>query len=200
MRKRGAVGAESRQRLLEAAGEEFAQNGFHQTKISTIVAKAGVTQPAFYLYFANKEAAFAELVNEFRRGFTAVVRQSHVPPGKNQGDLKRSVVEGLEQIYHFLGSHPDLTRIGLFEAAEAAEIKAEVALLMKQNLIEEQQAGYFRQDVDTEFFAESLFGIVERLTLIKLLPGLESPLTLAQQTQDLFFYGILDAENRGGST
>lgn len=200
MRKRGAVGAESRQRLLDAAVEEFAHSGFYQTKISTIVAKAGVTQPAFYLYFQNKEAAFAELVNEFRKGFTEVVRHSHIPPGKDQGGLKRSVVEGLEQIYHYLGSHPDLTKIGLFEAAEAMEIKAEVARLMEQNLIEEQLAGYFRQDVDTAFFAESLLGIVERLTLIKLLPGLESPLALAQQTQDLFFYGILDVTKRGEST
>ena len=31
--------------------EEFAVNEFHATKVSTIVRKAGVTQPTFYLYF-----------------------------------------------------------------------------------------------------------------------------------------------------
>ena len=44
-------GEESRARLLAAAAREFAQHGYHETKVSTIVADAGVSQPTFYFYF-----------------------------------------------------------------------------------------------------------------------------------------------------
>ncbi|GAS83842.1 TetR/AcrR family transcriptional regulator [Paenibacillus amylolyticus] len=196
MRKQGAIGKESRLRLLEAAAEEFALSGFYQTKISSIVARAGLTQPAFYLYFESKEAAFAELVADFRNGLSQAVRDSHIGPGKNREDLKEAVVASLEQIYRFLGRNPALTRIGLYLSPASVGIKAEIARLMEQNLIEEQQAGYYRQDLDAIFFAECLLAIIERLTLIKLLPGHETPSQLARQTQDLFFYGILDMQQR----
>ncbi|MBE7683175.1 TetR/AcrR family transcriptional regulator [Paenibacillus sp. P13VS] len=196
MRKQGVIGKESRLRLLEAATQEFALNGFYQTKISSIVARAGVTQPAFYLYFESKEAAFAELIDGFRNGLIQVVRDSHIEAGKNRDDLKEAVVESLSQIYRYLGENPALTRIGLYQSAESVRIKAEIAGLMEQNLIAEQQAGYYRLDLDTVFFAEALVAIVERLTLIKLLPGHETPSRLARITQDLFFYGILDTKHR----
>ncbi|MGG4480116.1 MULTISPECIES: TetR/AcrR family transcriptional regulator [Paenibacillus] len=196
MRKQGVIGKESRLRLLEAATQEFALNGFYQTKISSIVARAGVTQPAFYLYFESKEAAFAELIDGFRNGLIQVVRDSHIEAGKNRDDLKEAVVESLSQIYRYLGENPALTRIGLYQSAESVRIKAEIAGLMEQNLIAEQQAGYYRLDLDTVFFAEALVAIVERLTLIKLLPGHETPSKLARITQDLFFYGILDTKHR----
>ncbi|MBY0219949.1 TetR/AcrR family transcriptional regulator [Paenibacillus illinoisensis] len=196
MRKQGVIGKESRLRLLEAATQEFALNGFYQTKISSIVARAGVTQPAFYLYFESKEAAFAELIDGFRNGLIQVVRDGHIEAGKNRDDLKEAVVESLSQIYRYLGENPALTRIGLYQSAESVRIKAEIAGLMEQNLIAEQQAGYYRLDLDTVFFAEALVAIVERLTLIKLLPGHETPSRLARITQDLFFYGILDTKHR----
>ncbi len=196
LRKQGVIGKESRLRLLEAATQEFALNGFYQTKISSIVARAGVTQPAFYLYFESKEAAFAELIDGFRNGLIQVVRDSHIEAGKNRDDLKEAVVESLSQIYRYLGENPALTRIGLYQSAESVRIKAEIAGLMEQNLIAEQQAGYYRLDLDTVFFAEALVAIVERLTLIKLLPGHETPSRLARITQDLFFYGILDTKHR----
>ncbi|GAB1158816.1 TetR/AcrR family transcriptional regulator [Paenibacillus illinoisensis] len=196
MRKQGVIGKESRLRLLEAATQEFALNGFYQTKISSIVARAGVTQPAFYLYFESKEAAFAELIDGFRNGLIQVVRDSHIEAGKNRDDLKEAVVESLSQIYRYLGENPALTRIGLYQSAESVRIKAEIAGLMEQNLIAEQQAGYYRHDLDTVFFSEALLAIVERLTLIKLLPGHETPSKLARITQDLFFYGILDTKHR----
>ena len=66
LRKKGANGQESRARLLIVAANEFAKSGYHQTKISTIVSRAGLTRPSFYLYFESKEAVFKELVEKFR--------------------------------------------------------------------------------------------------------------------------------------
>ena len=63
-RKEGSNGAESRANLVLIAAEEFATYGYYDTKVSTIVKKAGVTQPTFYLYFGSKEAIFSELIQK----------------------------------------------------------------------------------------------------------------------------------------
>lgn len=52
-------------RLLEAAAGVFGEQGFTAARVSDIVARAGVAQGTFYLYFKNKKAIFLELVDSF---------------------------------------------------------------------------------------------------------------------------------------
>ena len=52
-------------RLLEAAVRVFGEQGFSAARVSDIVARAGVAQGTFYLYFRNKKAIFLELVDGF---------------------------------------------------------------------------------------------------------------------------------------
>src|SRR3954469_5019614 len=56
-----------RSQLLASARTVFARRGFDDATVSEIVARAGVAQGTFYLYFPGKEAlagAFAELLSE----------------------------------------------------------------------------------------------------------------------------------------
>jgi len=57
--------AERRQQILTAARDEFAKRGYHQTTIDDIVAQAGVARGTFYLYFEDKRAVFADLIDRF---------------------------------------------------------------------------------------------------------------------------------------
>ena len=56
MSKRAARSADTQEKLRRAAINVFASKGFYETKVSDIVAEAQVSQPAFYLYYASKEA------------------------------------------------------------------------------------------------------------------------------------------------
>lgn len=53
------------QRLLHAAVAVFGERGYHAARVSDIVGRAGVAQGTFYLYFANKEAIFLQIVDDF---------------------------------------------------------------------------------------------------------------------------------------
>jgi AcrR family transcriptional regulator len=66
-RRVGPPAADSgvRERLVSAAAEVFAVSGYHASRVSDIVARAGVAQGTFYLYFRSKEAVFLELVDRF---------------------------------------------------------------------------------------------------------------------------------------
>ena len=53
--------AERRDKLLEAALDEFTSKGYHRTKIADLCTRAGVSTRNFYEKFASKEALLLEL-------------------------------------------------------------------------------------------------------------------------------------------
>jgi AcrR family transcriptional regulator len=54
----------TRERLLEAAGDAFADRGFAATGVDHIVERAGTTRGAFYYYFASKGDVASDLQQE----------------------------------------------------------------------------------------------------------------------------------------
>ncbi len=53
-----------RERLLVSAAAIFAQKGYAAATVREIVEAAGVTKPALYYYFRNKEGIYLELMRE----------------------------------------------------------------------------------------------------------------------------------------
>ncbi|UFT99887.1 TetR/AcrR family transcriptional regulator [Radiobacillus kanasensis] len=189
-RKKGSNGEKSRAVLLDIATKEFAQQGYFETKVSTIVKKANVTQPTFYLYFESKEAIFQELVDLFRLKLTELTQQSRLGTGIDLATVPDKITQGLAAIFRFFYENQDLTRIGLFVSHEAEKIKQDLAKQMESNLIVEQKNGYFDQGIDMGIAAETLVGVIERLTLTKLFKGIRDPDELAKDIVHIFFYGL----------
>ncbi|MDC3414171.1 TetR/AcrR family transcriptional regulator [Aquibacillus sp. 3ASR75-11] len=189
-RKKGSNGEESRLLLLTIAAEEFAKKGYQQTKVSDIVKQAKVTQPTFYIYFQSKEALFQELVDSFRTQLVNLVSKSRLESGLDDADLSNTIKSSLLNIFTFFAENPYLTKIGFFIAQEAGDIKKGIAEGIKENLDDEISKGYFNSNFDTKIVAESLVGVIERLTLTKLLDRLIQPENLANQIVQLFLYGI----------
>ena len=52
----------TRQRLLEAAGEIFAEQGFRQTTVRDICARAGANVAAVNYHFGDKEKLYSEVL------------------------------------------------------------------------------------------------------------------------------------------
>jgi TetR/AcrR family transcriptional regulator, fatty acid metabolism regulator protein len=189
-RKKGANGEQSRALLLSIAADEFATKGYYATKVSTIVKRAEVTQPTFYLYFQSKEEIFQELVCLFRNKLFELTKRSRLEPEIDLDSLPDRITEGLTAILQFFAENQNLTKIGFLIAQEAEKIKRQLASQIKENLISEQQNGYFHTDFDMGTVAESLVGVMERLTVTKLFEGVKEPKSLAKEIVHLFLYGI----------
>lgn len=54
---------QTRKKLLDAGKEMFLLNGFEKCTMTQIIKKAGVGYGTAYVYFDNKDALFAELIN-----------------------------------------------------------------------------------------------------------------------------------------
>lgn len=191
-RPKGANGEESRALLLEVAANEFAKNGYHKTKVSSIVKRASLSQPAFYLYFKNKEAIFEELEDLFRWRMMEFVKKSRLEPELQLSTLKERIAYGLRNLLEYLAENPGLTQIGFYISPRANEVKKQLVEQIEENLKFEVNIGYFRKGVDTQMVAESLIGIIERVTFSQLLSKQKEPAQVANNIVDLLFEGILD--------
>ncbi len=190
-RKKGASGEQSRALLLTIAAEEFAQKGYYETKISTLVQRAGLTQPTFYLYFKSKEAIFQELIDSFIKGLSDLTTVSRLEPGIDFNSLPLRITKGLSGIFTFFSENQNLTRVGFFNSLESEEIKKQLALQIRDNLISEVNNGYFQTEMDMSLVAEILIGAIERLTLTKLFTGIKEPEEIASEIVHLFLKGML---------
>ncbi|MET3292835.1 UNVERIFIED_CONTAM: TetR/AcrR family fatty acid metabolism transcriptional regulator [Brevibacillus sp. OAP136] len=189
--ERGNKGKETRKRILSVAAREFAEHGFHETKISTIVKLAAVTQPAFYLYFPSKDAIFQELVSDFRSRLVHLVETVRLAAGIGTEESRSKMSEAIERVFLFFAEDPHLTKIGLFLSPDAVGMRAELVAMIAENLRFEQREGYLRADLSMEIAAECIFGIIERLSVSQLIPGTKEPLDLAKEVVSLLMDGMV---------
>ncbi len=67
LQRRAARGAATRAALLEAARQLFGAEGFAETSLDDVVARAEVTKGALYHHFAGKEGLFAAVYEQVQR-------------------------------------------------------------------------------------------------------------------------------------
>ncbi len=102
-----ARGLRTRQRLLDAAEEVFAELGWHDASIVKITEAAGVSQGTFYLYFESKQELFEELVRDLNRR----VRKA-MSTGAGQGSTRAERERGgFRGFFEFTAEHPALYRV-----------------------------------------------------------------------------------------
>lgn len=181
-RRVNSSGEKSKALLLEKAIEQFAINGYHQTKISDIVRAANLTQPTFYLYFHSKESLFKDLNADFKKQLFEIL-ESHVATSSTAKDI---IYNCVKDIFVYFTQNPNLTKIGFYESKEAEEVKFELfehfATILKQ-----EKTIVADNELDINILANSLVGSIERLTLTNLLNELSTPETLAKQITTIYF-------------
>jgi AcrR family transcriptional regulator len=100
-------GVETRQRLLDAAEQVFAEIGYVDASIVKITEAAGVGQGTFYLYFASKQEIFDELVRDLNRRVRHAMKEA-----SSKGETRlESELLGFGAYFRFTTEHPALYRI-----------------------------------------------------------------------------------------
>lgn len=92
--------------LLEAARRVFERDGYHGTTVSAVVQAAGLSQGAFYLYFADKKGAFASLQDEM----ATLLRRRIYWATRDEADARRRLEAGLEAYFEFYDEYAGLIR------------------------------------------------------------------------------------------
>ncbi|HEV7547330.1 MAG TPA: helix-turn-helix domain-containing protein, partial [Reyranella sp.] len=106
-RKRRGEGHTRREEILHAAKELFLEQGYDQTTIRRIADRVGISAPALYLYFKDKEALMLALCDQtFGHLIEAI------------GEIEKTVDDPMERVRRFgeayarFGlTHPDEYRL-----------------------------------------------------------------------------------------
>lgn len=93
--------------LIDAAGAEFGEKGFHDAAISRITSRAGVALGTFYTYFDSKEEVFRALVDHM----SAQVRDHVRRDAAASGDRLSGEGAALESFLRFVRTHKEIYRI-----------------------------------------------------------------------------------------
>ncbi len=102
--------SERRQQILHSAREVFAKRGYHQATIDEIVAHAGVARGTFYLYFEDKRAVFADLIDRFSAKLSMAIVSIKIDDDKAQ-DVSEQVRQNIRAIIATCLADRTMTRI-----------------------------------------------------------------------------------------
>ena len=185
--------------LVRAAIEIFHQKGYAQARVSDIVARAGVAQGTFYLYFRSKEAVFRHICTAFMEQFSqAFAESADIFGGFTEEEITQSVFRFIRKLlilYRENGAVADLiSREGIGHGGLFKEIYEDIFVhfheLMKARLQEIVDRGIVRFR-DAETASILLIGLFERTMFLISLIGQEIRVDeLAEQMTAFILKGL----------
>jgi TetR/AcrR family transcriptional regulator len=110
-------GAETAERILNAAEELFAESGYAGTTLRDIASRAEIRNPSIYNHFDGKENLYLAVLERGLRPMLELFRQ--LTTKASQGDeIDLHVVDGLMDV---LAAHPNLPRLMQHEALSGGD-------------------------------------------------------------------------------
>lgn len=117
--------------MLEAAGEIFADNGFHAASMDTIAQDAGITKPMLYNYFGSKEGLYLAYIRHSGRALLDSLREAASPEAPAGERLHAGILAFLTYVEDHRSGwavlHRETTAQGGSLAAEVAELRERIA-------------------------------------------------------------------------
>ncbi|GAA4003367.1 TetR/AcrR family transcriptional regulator [Deinococcus rubellus] len=155
--------ASTRERLLSEGAQLFVARGYHGVSMREVAAAVGVTKPALYHHYADKEALFLAILDGALAGLSGVVERAR-QPRELRGQLQTL-------IYELLISAPQ-QRVGLQLASELKHVSRERRADFEQRyravwmgglgrLMEEAAVrGELRSDLSGPLLTRALLGLL----------------------------------------
>jgi len=163
-----AKGRASREKILEAANEAFAERGYRGASLAAIAESVGLSQPGLLHHFPSKEALLWEVLRlRHERDLERVQRITAE---------RESYLEALVELGRENERSPGLVRLFTVLAAEAVDADhpghehfreryRELRRGVAESLAEEQRRGGIAAGLDVELVAAELLAVFDGLQL-----------------------------------
>ena len=188
-------GSEKYQRILDAAVEVIAENGYFNSPVSAIAARAGVADGTIYLYFKSKDDVLRTAIDTtFDRFYKQVAEQFETLHGP------REQLEYIAQVH--LESHAVNRSMAILMQTEVRQSAKFIAEFSHHHLVKYiqvvrevirrgQKEGLFREDVSDGVVAHCMFGAIDELLSSAVFTGrVYDAKATAAQVMDVLLNGI----------
>jgi TetR/AcrR family fatty acid metabolism transcriptional regulator len=158
---------DKRRLILDAAVRVFARQGFHACRVSDIADEAGVAYGLLYHYFASKDEVLDTLFLERWGVMLALIREvdaQQIPVREKLGAIASFIIDSYQH-------DPDLMKVIIVEVTRAANSFGQTHLgqireayeLIGAIVIEAQEEGVFKAEIEARFAAMAFYGAIEQL-------------------------------------
>ncbi|WP_170331504.1 TetR/AcrR family transcriptional regulator [Ruegeria arenilitoris] len=161
---------DSRQKaILNSAFQAFATYGFRKTSMDDIARGAGMSRPAVYLHFRNKEAIVSKLTEFYYAEKSVAVAEALATPGSVPEVLTRAIQAQTEGMAAILASPHGLEILDNTKSMAVeiiSEGEARLAGLYADWLTQQAQAGRVRLLADAAEIGRTITATLKGLKLI----------------------------------
>lgn len=179
-----------RRELLDVALRVFSERGYHETRISDLIAAAGVARGTFYLYFESKNAIFHELLDELLVRVRASV--VGVEMGEGAPPLRDQLIVTLERVLTTFSESPALTAFVLRVAVgldpeidrKLAELYARLHQFLVMSLENGIALGMLRP-LDSRIVSWAVLGSIKQLVEVLIIAPLAPTTDGGERERDL---------------
>ena len=193
--------ADKHGRIIQAAIQVFARNGFFNSRISEIAKEADVADGTIYLYFNNKYDILITIFEEEMGKIIASVKQEMARYEDPRDKLECFALMHLNLVER----NRELAEIIQVELRQSSKFMKEYRnkkfaeyLHIISNIVKEgQKAGIFRQDIMPGVFKRAFFGALDEMSRFWVLSPKKkkySVKTAARQISQYFIQGILQKD------
>ncbi|MCX7957824.1 MAG: TetR/AcrR family transcriptional regulator [Deltaproteobacteria bacterium] len=156
----------TREKLLNAAKNIFAEKGYHNTIVSEIVKRAGVGQGTFYRNFIDKRDIFENLLNELMEKLLLSFSDMSSDLPKNSSEYRDASVRAIRKMIETVIANRELVSIFIKEAVtvdrelerKIFELQMKFAQVAKYYLDHAIKNGFARK-CDSDIVSKSIVGL-----------------------------------------
>lgn len=155
--------------ILDSAFQSFAAYGFRKTSMDDIARGAGMSRPAVYLHYKNKEAIVRKLTQRYYAEKTAAVAAALASPGLVPEVLGRAIQAQTDGMAQILSSPHGLEMLDTSKSMSSEivlEGEEKLSAIYADWLKREAQAGRVRLRAEPLEVARTITAVLKGLKLI----------------------------------
>ena len=155
--------ARTRDRLIEAGRELFAQRGLHHVTSHDIASQAGVATGTFYNHFKDKHELFKEVARQSISELMQIIDLLQ----DSSDDFRVVVRNQVEALADFAIAHRDLILILFSGDHGSSSVESDLIGALAQRISDDRrrtiQAGLMPAEIDPDVYAQALVGMWARV-------------------------------------
>ncbi len=189
-------GTSKRERILRAAVDVFAQNGYFNAKVSEIAKAAGVADGTIYLYFDGKEDLLVTIFREHTRNYLQSLERSLATISRPEERMRIAIRHHLESLGRdralAVVSQVELRHSLKFMSLLSQQEVADYLNILRKIVEHGQNEGVFRRNLHPALVAKAVFGVLDEMVTSWILSEKDYALVdQAEPVADLILTGLL---------